>query len=123
MNELIGIPDIDPREGHETRDYQIERTCKPPLRFRGKWLMSSTGFKDLDGIGLTEGFISVYETVGGNCIAAINLFRGTTTHEHILTFAAKSRKALSKLIAEQFRDEKFLQTLFPVDSGYYEMIE
>lgn len=127
MNELIGIPDIDPRERRESpegyRDYRLERTCKPPLRFRGKWLTSSWGFKELDRIGLTEGSITIYETLRGNFVAEISLFLGTTTRNHILTFAAKSRKALAKLIARELKDEEFLQTLFPDDPDYYETIE
>jgi hypothetical protein len=127
MNELIGIPEIDPRERSVNRedycDYRLERTCKPPLRFRGKWLNSSWGFKELDGIGLTEGSITVYETPGSNFVAEIHLFRGTTTQEHTLTFAAKSRKALAKLIARELKDGEFLQTLFPDDPDYYETID
>jgi hypothetical protein len=143
-SQTVSIPDVDPRDdevaralrvGGEYHDYQIERTGKVPLRFRGL-LIAESGFSDDEKpVQWNEYAIRVYKTVGANYVVVISEILGENWHPYVSTLTANSLQELG----DKLRKDKppsggwnvvysgvvdhVLHQLFPDDPDYIERID
>lgn len=121
-------PELDP--GYDK--YQIERTGKIPLRFRGKQLVSS-GFKDEEPTELASEFgITVYQATGNNYVAVITEWVGNYEDDRVRTIRAGSLEDLAAELqdSEMMRVDSYsevathvLHQLFPDNPDYVETID